>query len=200
MRDTPELPLTGEKRQALETMISATTNNLLRQSPQNPSARALVAKQTGLWIPDNLTTYKQVREWLECQTMDLRNTPQPAKGAAREIEIAVNGVRAESGRCRYTANTNTRGHVRVTAQQLAEIAEDASDLDEFQIEVANLIQARAEQADFDWQIHYGSLQTERYEETETNDTQFTWEMQQVGDAAFALLQANYPAMARRLQE
>lgn len=156
------------KKCLTEKVLSGTALHMLKMAPTNPTTRAVVQQFTQKPLPEELTSFIDIREWID-------NNCDPSK--QRETKVNVEGYLTveESGRCdytaiRYSANFNYQFDISI----IEEIINECDDNDDGLVDWSSLFERlRAEISD-QINIHnypHGSLQVSETREHESEDVE-----------------------------
>lgn len=116
-------------------LLSEPAAALLKAEPENPTARALIAQQTGLWIPPEIKTYDEAIAWLDKQLT-------PTEPAA-PIHFKVDISERQAGTAFFTALVKGSGMVEITPEKIKEIASKCDCMSDFEDRLRHVISQEA---------------------------------------------------------
>lgn len=89
-----------DRRFKLDEVLSPTLKQLIADVPENPSVRVLLGEHLARPVPDQLTTFDQLSEWIEVEGFN--GDAPPAKSSEPILTVDLRASYTEYGRCEYS--------------------------------------------------------------------------------------------------
>ena len=191
----PETPPTEKPPLDLRAILGEHLFVLIRDFPSNPALRGHILARTsqpgsiyGLWIPEEVKP-----EGFFDFIQENYKGPPPRKAPDRKAEVFLEGSfsESESGTCQYSCTNYRSGRVRISEQELIELAEEAGSNGDFRDKLIDYIHTNQEFDIQDSDNHdYGNYEFSG--DTESNDD---WEYTNL-DQVVEDFYANHPGLDR----
>lgn len=117
----------GTHKVSMETMLHNETVWILKAEPLNPTARQLAANRLPLPIPDELTTWQQIHQWLnDGAEVELPPLPEAVMDTLRpQLRVTLERIHVTTGKCQFTSTRQSVQEFYFTAKQMREMIKES---------------------------------------------------------------------------
>ena len=137
----PETPPIEKPPLDLRAILGEHLFVLIRDFPSNPALSGHVLAKIGLWVPE---TVKGEDYFAFIQANYKGPPPRKAPNRSGEVYLEGSFSEVESGTCSYSCTNYVSGSVRITEQELIDLAEEAESNDDFRDKLIDYIQDNQE--------------------------------------------------------